>query len=77
MPFRPILPLVEAAETGAFTLPSEVTTALATERRATEFASQAYTARVRAQEHGTGIDELAGEVLDALAKGDEPGSDVE
>ncbi len=78
MAFRPITALVEAAEsTGAFTLPSEVTSALAVERRATEFASQAYTARVRAQEHGTGIDELAGEVLDALAKGDEPGSDIE
>ncbi len=77
MAFRAILPLVEAAESGAFTLPPAITSALAVERRAAQFASQAYTTRVRAQEHGTGIDEIATEVLDALARGAEPGSDVE
>lgn len=77
MAFRPITALVEAAETRAFSLPAEVTSALAVERHAARFAAQAYETRVRSQEHGSGIHAVAGKVLDALAKGDEPGSDIE
>jgi len=76
--FRPITALVEVAEsTGAFTVPTELTSALAVERHAARFAAQAYETRVQAQEHGLGAGELADELLQALARGDEPGSDIE
>ena len=73
MAFRAILPIVEAAERGHFTLPSEVTSALAFEHRAAQFASAAFEARTQAMERGTGIDALADEVLQAFAAGKEPG----